>query len=114
MEKQLQPNYQDFKFRAWISRGRGFIYFVFMDIHYVYEGKEVIYLVRAGLQNFILKHLHIDQWTGYKDKNGQDIYVGDKLVDDFGFSFALLNHSHVPIMNFNECKIVGDVYQEAK
>ena len=72
------------KFRAWDTRNEEFVYSVHDDCFYINtRGVLFMYAIpksESGLETIYHKSYDVDQFTGFQDSNGVDIYFNDHVI----------------------------------
>jgi len=75
---------RDIKFRGLRVDGAGWVYG-----YYLVKAEKHIIWSREDIQQFYVKPKSVGQFTGLQDKNGVDIYEGDKIELDNNWSFVI-------------------------
>lgn len=120
---------RDIKFRAWDSRNNEMVYSSETDCFYI-NTKGVLFMYaipksESGLEVAYHKSYEVDQYTGFQDSSGVEIYEGD-IVDYNGASEVVFidgcfnvkgfyeTSQDYPTMAFSESysfKVIGNIHE---
>ena len=103
---------REIKFRAWDFDSEQFFYFTMQDILHKID-------FRILLPEMAYSNPDIQEYTGLRDKNGKEIYEGDKLEADSDFVGLVEYHKAefnfvvggYPYPIWKHCIVIGNLYE---